>query len=98
MAELVDLPAGRQARYDGNMFFVYVLRSKTKNYLYVGLTNNINRRVHQHNAGKERTTKPYRPFDIIHLEYFKIRQDARNSEKQLKSGSGKEWLKSTYSN
>ena len=79
-----------------NYFFVYVLRSLQKRYLYVGLTNNIERRFSQHQNGKEPTTAPYRPFEILHTEEFKTRLQARAREKQLKSGYGKEWLKIKY--
>lgn len=78
------------------MFFVYVLSSQRRKYLYVGLTNNLQRRVIEHESGKERTTKPYRPFILLHWEGFATRQEARMREKYLKSGSGKEWLKLQY--
>ena len=47
------------------MYFVYILNSLTRNYIYVGLTNNVDRRVAEHQRGKERATKPYRPFIFI---------------------------------
>ena len=78
------------------MYFIYVLRSKKKKYLYVGLTNNIARRFLQHQSGKEQTTAPYCPFELIHKESFSTRAGARKREKELKSGYGKEWLKSRY--
>jgi putative endonuclease len=96
MAELVDLPAGRQARtLLPYMFTVYVLCSLAREYWYVGLTNNLERRVLQHQQGRERTTRSYRPFILIHTEQFASRPEARNREKWLKSGIGKEWLKSS---
>ena len=49
------------------MFFVYALKSETKNYIYVGLTDNVERRTSQHNAGYEKTTRPYRPFRPLPL-------------------------------
>jgi len=76
------------------MFFVYVIRSISRNYLYVGLSSDYEKRVHQHNAGYERTTKPYRPFEIILVEQFPTRLDARKREKYLKSGVGRAYLKS----
>ncbi|PIP65731.1 endonuclease [Candidatus Peregrinibacteria bacterium CG10_big_fil_rev_8_21_14_0_10_49_16] len=79
------------------MYFVYVLRSQQHKYFYVGLTNNLVRRVLEHQRGKERTTRFYRPFDVIHTEKFSSRQEARIREKYLKSGSGKEWLKAHFS-
>ena len=42
-------------------YFVYALKSLERNYIYVGLTNNVQRRVYEHNIGYNRTTKPYRP-------------------------------------
>ncbi|MGC4022924.1 MAG: GIY-YIG nuclease family protein [Cyclobacteriaceae bacterium] len=75
------------------MFFVYAIRSKVKNYIYVGLTENLERRISQHNSGYERTTRPYLPFEIIFSESFKTRVEARVKEKYLKSGIGKEFLK-----
>jgi putative endonuclease len=75
------------------MFFVYALKSLTRNYIYVGLTDDIKRRVSQHNAGKERTTRPYGPFKLIYSESFLTRPEARKKEKYLKSGVGKEFLK-----
>lgn len=76
------------------MFFVYALRSTTRNYIYVGLTNNLKRRLLEHNEGKNKTTKPYRPFVLIHSETFETRIEAREREKYLKSGIGKDFLRS----
>ena len=78
----------------GHMFFVYAIRSLTRNYIYVGLSNNYERRFKEHNEGYERTTKPYRPFELILVEDFPTRPDARKREKFLKSGVGKTHLRS----
>ena len=75
------------------MFFVYVISSQMRSYLYVGLTNNLKRRISQHQQGKERTTRPFRPFKLIYHKWCPTRQEARNREKYLKSGVGKEWIK-----
>jgi putative endonuclease len=76
------------------MYWTYALQSQNHKYLYVGLTNSIERRLTEHNAGKNRTTKPYRPFVLIYSKGFNTRAEARKAEKKLKSGSGKEFLKS----
>lgn len=76
------------------MFFVYAIKSEIRNYIYVGLTDDINRRFGEHQSGKNKTTKPYRPFKIILTEEYKTREEARKKEKYLKSGIGKEFLKS----
>ncbi len=75
------------------MYYVYAIKSRLKNYLYVGLTSNLERRFNEHTNGQNKTTKPYAPFDIIHIETFDTRIEARAREKYLKSGIGKEFLK-----
>ena len=94
----IGRPACRQAGTHGNqaklMQHVYALRSQSRKYIYVGLTNNFQRRFKQHNNGYEKTTRPYRPFKLILLENFEDRKTARKREKYLKSGCGKEFLKS----
>ncbi len=78
------------------MFWVYVIRSVTRNYLYVGLTENLERRLDQHNSGQNKTTRAYAPFLLFHSESFATRSEARVREIYLKSGVGKEFLKSMY--
>ncbi len=75
------------------MHYVYAISSETRNYIYVGMTSNIASRVKFHNNGYEKTTRPYRPFRLIYNEEFETRQAARDKEKYLKTGSGKEFLK-----
>lgn len=58
------------------------------------MTQNLGNRLNRHNKGYERTTRPYRPFVLIHQEAFTTRVEARKREKYLKSGIGKEFLKS----
>ncbi len=41
------------------MFFVYAFKSIERNYIYVGLTDNINRRLNEHQMGKNKTSKPF---------------------------------------
>ncbi|MEM1322362.1 MAG: GIY-YIG nuclease family protein [Bacteroidota bacterium] len=76
------------------MYLVYAIKSLERNYIYVGLTDNLNRRLSQHNSGKSKTTRPYRPFMLLYSEQFNTRPEARKKEIYLKSGVGKEFLKS----
>ncbi len=75
------------------MLIVYAIRSEVRNYIYVGMTNNIERRLKEHNNGENRSTKAYKPFVLIYTETFQTRVEAREKEKYLKSGVGKEFLK-----
>jgi len=80
------------------MFFVYVLSSITKNYIYVGLTSDLERRISDHNNGYNKTTKAYSPFKIIFVEEHSSRIAARSREKYLKSGIGKEYIRKVILN
>ena len=78
------------------MVFVYVLKSEIDNRLYVGLTQNVEKRLREHNSGKTRSTKGYRPWQLIYVEEYPNRPTARKREKYLKSGYGKQWLKNKH--
>jgi putative endonuclease len=76
------------------MVYVYAIKSKERNYIYVGMTGNVERRVTQHQNGYETTTKAYRPFTLIYTEEFEDRISARKREKYLKTAAGKRFLRS----
>ncbi len=75
------------------MFYVYVLYSEKFNRYYTGFTKSIEHRLAEHNAGKTKSTKPYRPWKLIFSEECKTRLEARNREKYYKSGTGREKIK-----
>ena len=72
------------------MWYVYILRSeKQKNWIYIGSTNNLQRRLTEHLTGLSLTTKRFLP---VYLEaYIAVKSDrqARGLEKYFKAGSGK---------
>jgi len=76
------------------MYRVYAIKSKKDNYIYVGLTSNLERRLNEHNKGWVKTTRKFAPFNKILVEKYKTRSETRKREKYLKSGVGKEYLKS----
>ena len=78
------------------MYFVYAIKSITKNYIYVGMSNNLERRLKEHNNGESKSTKAYKPFVLIFSEQLETRETARKKEKFLKSGIGKEYLKTLF--
>jgi len=69
-------------------YYVYVIKSKKRNWLYVGMTNNITRRIQQHQKGESKSTAPYRPFCLLFTEKYPDSVSARNREKYLKAASG----------
>jgi len=74
-------------------YVVYAIKSQARQLIYVGLTSNLKRRLDEHNSGKNRSTKPYRPFEILYTEECVDRIEARKKEKYFKSGAGREFLK-----
>jgi putative endonuclease len=44
------------------MFIVYAIKSKLKNYIYVGMNADLVERLKRHDDDREKTTRPYRPF------------------------------------
>ena len=90
----IGRPVCRQAgALDVEMMEVYAISSLSHNYIYVGMTSNLEVRLKRHNDGRERTTKPYRPFKLIFQESCNSRPEARLREKFWKSGIGKEKLR-----
>ena len=85
--------AGSIPTFGTNMFWVYAIASTSRNYIYVGLTSDLEKRFSRHNRGQERTTKPYIPFIIIYSEEFPDRPSAREREKYLKTSTGKRKLR-----
>lgn len=73
--------------------FVYVLRC-ADNRLYVGSTRDLKSRMNAHEYGKVKTTKSRRPVALIYSEEVENYSDARKRELYLKSGTGRDWLKS----
>ena len=94
----VQVPPRVQALQKLQGFFamkhiVYAISSIDRNYIYVGLSSNLDVRLDRHNKGYEKTTRPYVPFRLIYTEECSSRIQARKREKYWKSGIGKERLR-----
>lgn len=86
---------GKQLRSPKNiMAHVYVLRSQKDNKRYVGMTNDVEKRLEQHQSGKVKSTKNRRPLQLVYTEEFETREEASKKELFFKSGKGREYLKS----
>ena len=75
---------------------VYVMYSDKFDRLYVGMSQDPDKRLLEHNSGKTQSTKAYRPWQIIHKEEVADRMEGRKREKHLKSGSGREYIRKNY--
>ncbi len=90
------IPACRQAgntSWNEVMFILYAMKSEVDGRIYVGFTKDLDNRVREHNQGKTKSTKGYRPWALMYREAIGERTEARKREKYLKSGTGKEFLK-----
>ena len=72
------------------MYYVYILLSIKDNRRYFGFTNNIERRLFEHNNGLVKSTRNRRPLRIIHTETFTTKEEAMKREKELKKKKGKD--------
>ncbi len=74
------------------MYYVYILVSEKDGKFYTGITNNINKRLKQHNHGYKatRSTLNRGPFKLLYVQICHDRIEARSFEKYLKSGEGRE--------
>lgn len=74
-------------------YFVYIVESEIDGRLYKGQTSDTAKRIIEHNSGKTKSTKGYKPWKLIYLETFRTREEAVLSEKYFKTGSGREFSK-----
>lgn len=74
-------------------FVVYILYSEKFNKTYTGFTSNLIERFKSHNslATKGYTLK-FRPWNVIHVEFFSSKSEAMKREKHLKTGVGREFI------
>ncbi len=75
-------------------YYVYVLYSKHFNKLYKGQTQDLQNRLKEQNTGEVKSTKPFRPWNIIYFEEFIRREEAVNRERYFKTAAGRRFLKS----
>lgn len=79
------------------MVYVYAIKSINKKYRYIGITNDLERRLNQHNKGHNKSTASYTPYNLILKEARHNYQEARKREIFLKSGAGRKYLDSLES-
>jgi putative endonuclease len=77
------------------MIYVYVLQG-LQGKRYVGITNNLERRLKEHGSGNTKGGQVIGDFQLLHTEQFEDYPSARNREKYLKSGVGRAWLERRY--
>src|SRR5206468_12725173 len=92
---LVDLATGRQTTMDlrAMTYSLFISSSNIHQDLYTFPTQHSSDLIARHNAGREKTTRSYRPFRLIHKEIFSDRVSARARGTYVKTGVRMESLK-----
>lgn len=66
------------------MYYVYFIRSRKDDSVYIGYTNELSKRLKQHNKGKTKSLRSKLPLDLIYYEVYFDKIIARKREIQLK--------------
>ena len=71
--------------------YIYILTNKNNSVLYIGVTSDLTKRLHQHRTSqfKNSFTSRYNVTKLVYFEEFLTIEDAIHREKQLKGGSRK---------
>ena len=74
------------------MYYVYVLQSRKDGKRYIGQSDDLRRRISEHENGKLTSTKHRRPIKLIFYEAFSAKEDAIRRERYFKTSKGKSTL------
>ncbi|HEY4513249.1 MAG TPA: GIY-YIG nuclease family protein [Candidatus Paceibacterota bacterium] len=74
-------------------YYTYILKSKKDGKIYTGYTQDLRKRLNQHNKGLSTYTNGRGPFILIYYEACLLESKAKSRELFLKSGMGKRYLK-----
>jgi putative endonuclease len=72
------------------MYYIYILQSLKNGRYYTGSTECVERRLQEHNLGKNAATRYVKPFKLVWVESFSSRSEAMKRESYLKTGKGRE--------
>ena len=101
---MVDPPAGGLLSHSSKMpFYVYVLANKERRKIYIGQTDNIEKRLARHNRilpnkRDSFTSKMSGDWTVVYSEEYTTRKEAMKREKELKSYRGREFVKNKIEN
>jgi putative endonuclease len=71
------------------MHYVYLLKSLKHDWVYVGSTSDLIKRLKEHNKGEVRSTKNRIPYKLAYYEAYENIQYARDREKEIKRNRSK---------
>ena len=74
------------------IYIVYILQSSTTGRFYVGFTNDLDRRISEHNRKKGKFTDAGIPWEVVHKEQFESKIEAQQREKYIKSRKSRSYI------
>jgi len=73
-------------------YTLYILYSKSLDKYYIGHTNDMNRRIYEHNIGKEKFTRKGIPWEIKFHQAYETKAEAYAEERRLKKCKNRKYL------
>ncbi len=78
------------------MYYVYILKSQKDRHLYIGRTNNVERRLEEHNRGIVSSTKSRIPFVLLKTLPCESKSESVRVEREYKKGYKREQIKREF--
>ena len=75
-------------------YFMYILNSVKNGKFYVGCTNNIERRLSEHNNGYSKGSRFNAPFELLYKEEYTSLSEARKRERFIKKQKSRKYIES----
>lgn len=66
------------------MYYVYLLKEPNSDWIYIGYTSNLRRRLKEHREGQTQTTRRFSSIQLVYYEAYKSAEDAQDRERKLK--------------
>ena len=80
------------------MFYVYIIKNLETGRYYTGYSENLDKRLKEHNLGKTRSLRSGGKFVLVYEEQFESRNEAYRRERQIKSYKSGEAFKKLVKN
>ncbi len=74
------------------MYFVYILQSLKDGRYYIGSTDDMARRLREHNSGQQAATRYRTPLRVVYIERFPDRKAARRRELYIKAQKSRRYI------
>ncbi len=74
-------------------YYVYILKSVSHDRIYIGSTQNFENRLKLHNSGRVKSTKAYKPWQLLELHRYESRSEAVKYKQYFKTGQLRELIR-----